>query len=139
MVQGTIRSHSDLAKYASARVRQYSYALSAYARSSSGDRVMLKVLEKVGFVAYKLELPQEFSRVHNTFHVSNLKKCYSDEPLVFPLEGLHVDDKLRFMEEPLEIRDREWEYTDTLRKPRDQTEKLVGTQMAHGPAGLMEE
>ncbi|GJU10257.1 putative reverse transcriptase domain-containing protein [Tanacetum coccineum] len=66
-----------------------------------------KVLEKVGSVAYKLEFPQELSRVHNTFHVSNLKKCYSDEPLAFPLEGLHVDDKLRFMEEPVEIMDRE--------------------------------
>ncbi|GJW50527.1 putative reverse transcriptase domain-containing protein [Tanacetum coccineum] len=53
-----------------------------------------KVLAKVGKVAYKLELPQEFSRVHHTFHVSNLKKCYADEPLVMPLEGIHVDDKL---------------------------------------------
>ncbi|GKB56156.1 putative reverse transcriptase domain-containing protein [Tanacetum coccineum] len=66
-----------------------------------------KVLEKIGTVAYKLELPQELSRVHNTFHVSNLKKCYSDEPLAVPLEGLHVDDKLRFVEEPIEIMDRE--------------------------------
>ncbi|GJX49602.1 putative reverse transcriptase domain-containing protein [Tanacetum coccineum] len=66
-----------------------------------------KVLEKVGSVAYKLELPQELSRVHNTFHVSNLKKCYSDEPLAVPLEGLYVDDKLRFIEEPVEIMDRE--------------------------------
>ncbi|GJS79663.1 putative reverse transcriptase domain-containing protein [Tanacetum coccineum] len=66
-----------------------------------------KVLEKVGSVAYKLELPQELSRVHNTFHVSNLKKCYSDEPLAVPLEGLHIDDKLRFVEEPIEIMDRE--------------------------------
>ncbi|GKB70909.1 hypothetical protein Tco_0932321 [Tanacetum coccineum] len=58
------------------------------------DRVMLKVLAKVGKVSYKLELPQELSRVHHTFHVSNLKKCYVDEPLVMPLEGIHVDDKL---------------------------------------------
>ncbi|GJZ83121.1 putative reverse transcriptase domain-containing protein [Tanacetum coccineum] len=55
------------------------------------------VLEKVGSVAYKLELPQELSRVHNTFHVSNLKKCYSDEPLAVPIEGLHVDDKIYFV------------------------------------------
>ncbi|GJS67568.1 putative reverse transcriptase domain-containing protein [Tanacetum coccineum] len=66
-----------------------------------------KVLKKVGAVSYKLELPQELSRVHNTFHVSNLKKCYSDDPLVVPLEGLQVDDKLYFVEEPVEIMDRE--------------------------------
>ncbi|GJU39725.1 putative reverse transcriptase domain-containing protein [Tanacetum coccineum] len=66
-----------------------------------------KVLEKVRTVAYKLELPQELRRVHNTFHVSNLKKFHSDEPLAVLLEGLHVDDKLRFMEEPVEIMDRE--------------------------------
>ncbi|GJR65596.1 putative reverse transcriptase domain-containing protein [Tanacetum coccineum] len=66
-----------------------------------------EVLEKVGSVAYKLELPQELSRVHNTFHVSNLKKCYSDEPLAVPLEGLHIDDKLQFVEEPVEILERE--------------------------------
>ncbi|GKF65203.1 hypothetical protein Tco_0191720, partial [Tanacetum coccineum] len=47
------------------------------------------------------------SRVYNTFHVSNLKKCYSDDPLVVPLEGLQVDDKLHFVEEPVEIMDRE--------------------------------
>ncbi|GJV50578.1 putative reverse transcriptase domain-containing protein [Tanacetum coccineum] len=66
-----------------------------------------KVLEKVRAVAYKLELPQELSRVHNTFHVSNLKRCYSDDPLTVPLDGLHVDDKLQFVEEPVEIMDRE--------------------------------
>ncbi|GJR93234.1 putative reverse transcriptase domain-containing protein [Tanacetum coccineum] len=53
-----------------------------------------KVLEKVGEVAYKLELPEELSRVHNTFHVSNLKKCYAEEPLAVPLDGLHFNDKL---------------------------------------------
>ncbi|GKE56828.1 putative reverse transcriptase domain-containing protein [Tanacetum coccineum] len=64
-----------------------------------------KVLEKVRSIAYKLELPEELSRVHNTFHVSNLKKCYADEPLAVPLEGLHFDDKLQFVEEPVEIMD----------------------------------
>ncbi|GJW09202.1 putative reverse transcriptase domain-containing protein [Tanacetum coccineum] len=64
-----------------------------------------KVLEKVRYVAYKLELLQELSRVHNTFHISNLKKCYSDKPLAVPLEGLHINDKLRFVEEPIEIMD----------------------------------
>nr|GFA50098.1 putative reverse transcriptase domain-containing protein [Tanacetum cinerariifolium] len=63
-----------------------------------GDKVMLKVLSKVGDVAYRLELPQQLIRVHNTFHMSNLKKCLSDESLVIPLEGLHVDDKLQFVE-----------------------------------------
>ncbi|GKA32167.1 putative reverse transcriptase domain-containing protein [Tanacetum coccineum] len=62
-----------------------------------------KVLEKVGEVAYKLELPEELSRVHNTFHVSNLKKCHADEPLAIPLDGLHLNDKLHFVEEPVEI------------------------------------
>ncbi|GKD14946.1 hypothetical protein Tco_1199353 [Tanacetum coccineum] len=65
-----------------------------------------KVLEKVGSVAYKLELPEELSRVDNTFHVSNLKKCYADEPLAVLLDGLHFDDKLQFVEEPIEITDR---------------------------------
>ncbi|GJW68084.1 putative reverse transcriptase domain-containing protein, partial [Tanacetum coccineum] len=66
-----------------------------------------KVLEKVGSVAYKLELPEELSRVHNTFHVSNFKKCYADEPLAVLLDGLHFDDKLQFVEEPVKIMDRE--------------------------------
>ncbi|GJU86613.1 putative reverse transcriptase domain-containing protein [Tanacetum coccineum] len=66
-----------------------------------------KVLEKVGKVAYKLELPEELSRVHNTFHVSNLKKFHADEPLAVPLDGLYFDDKLYFVEEPVEIVDHE--------------------------------
>nr|GEX79005.1 reverse transcriptase domain-containing protein [Tanacetum cinerariifolium] len=66
-----------------------------------------KVLEKVGDVDYKLDLPEDPSKVHNTFHVSNLKKCHADEPLAVPLDGLHFDDKLYFVEEPVEIMDRE--------------------------------
>nr|GEY25999.1 reverse transcriptase domain-containing protein [Tanacetum cinerariifolium] len=55
----------------------------------------------------RLELPQELSNVHHTFHVSNLKKYYADEPLVMPLEGIHVDDRLQVVEEPVEIMERE--------------------------------
>ncbi|GJV89446.1 putative reverse transcriptase domain-containing protein, partial [Tanacetum coccineum] len=66
-----------------------------------------KVLAKVGIVAYRLKLPQQLSRVHSTFHVSNLKKCLSDEPLAIPLDEIHIDDKLRFVEEPVEIMDYE--------------------------------
>ncbi|GJV03080.1 putative reverse transcriptase domain-containing protein [Tanacetum coccineum] len=66
-----------------------------------------KVIERVGTVAYKLELRQQLSQVHNTFHVSNLKKCLSDESLVIPLEELRVDDKLHFVEEPIEVMDHE--------------------------------
>ncbi|GKF29483.1 putative reverse transcriptase domain-containing protein [Tanacetum coccineum] len=62
-----------------------------------------KVLAKVGKVSYRLELPQELSRVHQTFHVSNLKKCYADELLAMPLEGVHIDDTLQVVEEPVEI------------------------------------
>nr|GFB55904.1 putative reverse transcriptase domain-containing protein [Tanacetum cinerariifolium] len=60
-----------------------------------------KVLERVGDVSYKHDLPEELSRVHNTFHVSNLKKCHANEPLAVPLDGLHFDDKLHFVEEPV--------------------------------------
>ncbi|GJV07827.1 putative reverse transcriptase domain-containing protein [Tanacetum coccineum] len=136
MVQETTEKvHSDLKREKqAARDRQKSYAdlKRKPMEFQVGDRVMLKVspwkwvvrfgkqgklnpryvgpfkvLEKIGTIAYKLELPHELIRVHNTFHVSNLKKCYSDEPLAVPLEGLHVDDKLHFVEEPVEIMDRE--------------------------------
>nr|GEV42630.1 reverse transcriptase domain-containing protein [Tanacetum cinerariifolium] len=66
-----------------------------------------KVLAKVGIVAYRLELPQELSRVFHTFHVSNLKKCYADKPLVMPLEGIYIEDRLQFVEEPVKIMVRE--------------------------------
>nr|GFC29390.1 putative reverse transcriptase domain-containing protein [Tanacetum cinerariifolium] len=69
-----------------------------------GDKVMLKVSPWKGVVRFgkrgKLN-----PMVHNTFHVSNLKKCHADEPLAVPLDGLHVDDKLYFVEEPVEIMD----------------------------------
>ncbi|GJV26659.1 putative reverse transcriptase domain-containing protein [Tanacetum coccineum] len=66
-----------------------------------------KIIAKVGTVAYRLELPERLSRVHSTFHVSKLKKCMAEEPLAIPLDEIQVDDKLNFIEEPVEIMDRE--------------------------------
>ncbi|GKE74235.1 putative reverse transcriptase domain-containing protein, partial [Tanacetum coccineum] len=66
-----------------------------------------KIIAKVGTLAYRLELPEQLSRVHSTFHVSNLKKCFIDEPLAIPLDEIQIDDKLHFIEEPVEIMDRE--------------------------------
>nr|GFB68621.1 putative reverse transcriptase domain-containing protein [Tanacetum cinerariifolium] len=60
-----------------------------------------------GKVAYKLKFPNELSRVHHTFHVSNVKKCYSDKSLVIPLEGVHINGTLQFVGEPVEIMERE--------------------------------
>ncbi|GKA39550.1 putative reverse transcriptase domain-containing protein [Tanacetum coccineum] len=65
------------------------------------------IISKVGTVAYRLELPEKLSRVHSTFHVSKLEKCMADQPLAIPLDEIQVDDKLNFIEEPIEIMDRE--------------------------------
>ncbi|XP_076947448.1 uncharacterized protein LOC143619388 [Bidens hawaiensis] len=63
------------------------------------------VIKRVGSVAYRLELPKELSGIHDVLHVSNLKKCVSDESLIVPVEDIRIDDKLRFIEEPVEVTD----------------------------------
>nr|GEW95911.1 hypothetical protein [Tanacetum cinerariifolium] len=74
------------------------------------DKVMLKVSPWKGVIHFgkhgKLS-PRELQGIHNTFHVSNLKKCLSDESLIIPLDEVQLDDKLHFIEEPAEIMDRE--------------------------------
>ncbi|GKA10730.1 putative reverse transcriptase domain-containing protein [Tanacetum coccineum] len=70
-----------------------------------------KIIERIGPVAYMLELPEKLRGIHNTFHVSNLKKCLADENLIIPLEEIQLDDKLHFIEEPVEIMDREVKTT----------------------------
>ncbi|GKB16830.1 putative reverse transcriptase domain-containing protein [Tanacetum coccineum] len=121
-------------KLKAARDRQKSYADNRRKplEFEVGDRVMLKVspwkgvicfgkkgklapryvgpfeiLERVGPVAYRLRLPEELSGVHDTFHVSNLKKCLADASLHVPLDEIKVDKTLCFVEEPVEIMDRE--------------------------------
>ncbi|GJV83619.1 hypothetical protein Tco_1523517 [Tanacetum coccineum] len=75
------------------------------------------VLSKVGTVAYRIELPQQLSKVHSTFHVSNLKRCLFNESLMIPLDEIHIDDKLHFVEEPMEIMDREFKRLKQSRIP----------------------
>ncbi|GJX45504.1 putative reverse transcriptase domain-containing protein [Tanacetum coccineum] len=70
--------------------------------------VGFEILEKVGSVAYRLDLPEELNGVHDTFHVSNLKKCLDDPTLQVPLDEIRFDDKLNFVEEPMEILEREF-------------------------------
>nr|GFC22464.1 reverse transcriptase domain-containing protein [Tanacetum cinerariifolium] len=62
-----------------------------------------KILAKVRMLAYRLELLEQLSQVHSTFHVSNLKKCFVDKPLVIPLDKIQIDDKLNFNKELVEI------------------------------------
>ncbi|GKE54852.1 putative reverse transcriptase domain-containing protein [Tanacetum coccineum] len=83
------------------RDRQKSYA------DKRHKPLEFQVGDKVGTVAYRLELPETLSRVHSTFHASNLMKCLSDEPLAIPLDEIHIDEKLNFIEEPVEIMNRE--------------------------------
>nr|GEY64949.1 putative reverse transcriptase domain-containing protein [Tanacetum cinerariifolium] len=66
-----------------------------------------KIIERIGPIAFKLELPDKLHGIQNTFHVSNLKKCLADENLVIPLEEIQLNDKLHFIEEPMEIMNRE--------------------------------
>ncbi|GJY11174.1 hypothetical protein Tco_0379359, partial [Tanacetum coccineum] len=77
----------------------------------------LDLSKSLNGLAYKLELPKELSNIHSTFHVSNLKKCLSDESLVIPMKELRLDDKLNFVEELVEIMDQEVEQLKQNRIP----------------------
>ncbi|XP_071712923.1 uncharacterized protein [Rutidosis leptorrhynchoides] len=119
-------------KMAQSRQKSYADVRRRPLKFQVGDKVMLKVspwkgvvrfgkrgklslryigpfeiTKRIGPVTYRLKLPQELSNIHDTFHVSNLKKCLEDESLVIPLEEIQVDNKLNFVEEPIEIMDRE--------------------------------
>ncbi|GKC28843.1 hypothetical protein Tco_1036137, partial [Tanacetum coccineum] len=97
------------------RSRQTSYA--DVRRKPMEFNVGDMIIDRIGLVAYKLELPDELCGIHNTFHVSNLKKCLADENLIIPLEEIQLDDKLHFIEEPVEIMDREVKQLKQIRIP----------------------
>ncbi|GJR55671.1 putative reverse transcriptase domain-containing protein [Tanacetum coccineum] len=67
-----------------------------------------EIIKRVGPVAYQLDLPKELNGLHDTFHVSNLKKCLANPTLQVPLDEIQIDDKLNFLEEPVEILEREF-------------------------------
>ncbi|GJT70284.1 putative reverse transcriptase domain-containing protein [Tanacetum coccineum] len=87
---------------ASSRLKSYADVRRKPMEFSVGDII----IERIGPVAYKLELPEKLHGIHNIFHVSNLKRCLADENLIIPLEEIQLDDKLQFIEEPIEIMDR---------------------------------
>ncbi|GJV54552.1 putative reverse transcriptase domain-containing protein [Tanacetum coccineum] len=101
---------SSLAQISSTRrLRKSSKSRVASKPPAIVKRAMLtpfKIIAKVGTVAYRLELPEQLSRVHSTFYISNLKKCLSDETFAIPLDEIQIDEKLHFIEEPVEIIDR---------------------------------
>ncbi|GJX47653.1 hypothetical protein Tco_0272843, partial [Tanacetum coccineum] len=84
-----------------------------------------EILESIGPVAYRLKLPKDLSEEHDTFHVSNLKKCLADANLHVPLEEIKVDKTLHFVEEPVEIIDRE---VKSLKRSRIPIVKSIGTR-----------
>ncbi|GJU88312.1 putative reverse transcriptase domain-containing protein [Tanacetum coccineum] len=79
----------------------------------TGPELIQETTENIVLIKQRMQATQDRQKsytdrkVYHTFHVSNLKKCYTDEPLVMPLEGIHVDNKLQFVEEPIEIMERE--------------------------------
>nr|GEU75889.1 putative reverse transcriptase domain-containing protein [Tanacetum cinerariifolium] len=114
LIHGTTEKMVQIKKrIQTTRDRQKSYANKGVVRFGKWGKLNprhigpFKVLAKVGTIAYKLKLSKQLSRVHSTFHVSNLKKCLTDEPLAVSLDEVHIDDKLCFVEEPVEFMDRE--------------------------------
>ncbi|GKC56495.1 hypothetical protein Tco_1084093, partial [Tanacetum coccineum] len=85
------------------------------------DQVLLTVSPwkgvRFGSVAYRLKLPQELSCVHDTFHVLNLKKCLADPDVQVPLDEIEIDENLCFVEEPIEIVERDMKKLKQRRIP----------------------
>ncbi|GKD81169.1 hypothetical protein Tco_1348008, partial [Tanacetum coccineum] len=80
------------------------------------------IIEKVGPMAYQLDLPKKLNGVHDTFHMSNLKKCLTDPTLPVPLDEIRVDAKLNFVEDPVKILEREFKK---LKRSRIATKRKI--------------
>ena len=97
-------------------------------RGKLGPRFVgpFKVIARVGKVAYRLELPAELSMIHDTFHVSQLRKCIADETSIVPLEDVTIDEGLNYVEKPIAILDRK------TRETRSGSTNLVKVQWMTG-------
>ncbi|XP_076938384.1 uncharacterized protein LOC143606517 [Bidens hawaiensis] len=69
-----------------------------------------KIVERIGSVAYRHELPEKMQGIHDVFHVSNLRKCLADETLTMPLKDVQVNEKLKFIEELIQIEDSQTKF-----------------------------
>ncbi|GJV87400.1 putative reverse transcriptase domain-containing protein [Tanacetum coccineum] len=99
------------------RQKSYTYIRRKPLEFQVRDKVMLKFSPWKGLIYFGKRGMLNLRGVHNTFHVSNMKKCLSDETLVITEEEIQVDDKLHFIEEPVEIMDREVEHLKQSRIP----------------------
>ncbi|KAJ9543867.1 hypothetical protein OSB04_023574 [Centaurea solstitialis] len=84
-----------------------------------------RILQRIGPVAYKLELPEELAGVHNVFHVSNLRKSHVDDTMIVPLKDVQVDEKLRYREEPVMVLERK------VKRLRNKNIGMVKVQWRH--------
>nr|GEY54266.1 putative reverse transcriptase domain-containing protein [Tanacetum cinerariifolium] len=96
-IKDRLKFHVIVKSYADKRMKPLDFSI--------GDHVLLKVSP---WKAYRLRLPEELTGVHDTFHVSNLKKCLADLTLQIPLDEIQVDAKFNFVEEPVEILEKEF-------------------------------
>ena len=96
-------------------------------RGKLGPRFIgpFRIIARVGKVAYRLELPEELSRIHNTFHVSQLRKCVADESSVISLDDIQLDGSLNYVERPVAILDKK------TKKLQNKEVKLVKVQWQH--------
>ncbi|GJU14873.1 putative reverse transcriptase domain-containing protein [Tanacetum coccineum] len=99
----------ELVQETTEKITQIKNRLKAACKGKLAPRYVrpFEIIERISPMAYRLDLPEELNGVHDTFHVSNLKKCLADPTLQVPLDEIRVDVKLNFVEEPVEILERE--------------------------------
>ncbi|XP_071704299.1 uncharacterized protein [Rutidosis leptorrhynchoides] len=122
---GSWDAHLPLAKFVYNNSYHYSIKMSPYEMLYGRKCRTLICWARVGRVAYRLKLPEELSGIHDTFHLSQLRKCLIDEASYVSLQEMKVNDKLSYVEEPVRIIDQQ------IKKLRDKTISLLNVQWRH--------